>query len=112
MFCVAIRVLDIRKLKMKLIVNKNNTAYIEVDNRTIALQPEYRLDKNTKFNKYIVRDGKAISTAYAIPNKAQSVTLVHDGTSRNANKFAGITTKNLIVKDSYIAKRGHTMKLS
>jgi ribosomal protein L22 len=97
---------------MKLIINKNNTAIVEVDSHTIKLNPEYRLDKTTKYNKFVVRDGKAIVTAYAVPNKAQSVTLVHDGNSRNANKFSGITTKNLIVKDAYISKRGHTMKLS
>jgi hypothetical protein len=97
---------------MKLIINKNNTAIIEVNNHTINLNPEYRLDKNTKFNKYIVRTGKAILTAYAIPNKAQSVTLKASGESRNANKFEGMASKSLIVKDSYIAKRGHTMKLS
>ena len=97
---------------LKIIVNKNNTAILQADNREITLQPEYRLDKNTKYNKYIVRDGKAIITAYAIPNKAQSVTLKSTGESRNANKFEGMTSKSLIVKDSYIAKRGHTMKLS
>ena len=97
---------------LKIIVNKNNTALLSIDNHEVALQPEYRLDKNTRFNKYVIRSGKVILTMYAIPNKAQTTTLKPSGESRNANKYEGITTKNLIVKDSYIAKRGHTMKLS
>jgi len=97
---------------LKIIVNKNNTALLSIDNHEVNLQPEYRLDKNTKYNKYVIRSGKTILTVYAIPNKAQTTTLKQSGESRNANKYEGITTKNLIVKDSYIAKRGHTMKLS
>ena len=93
-------------------INKNNTAALETGSHTIELSPEYRLDKNTKFNKYIVRTGKAILTAYAIPNKAQSVKLAIIGQSRNANKLESVQSKNLIVKTGYIAIKGHTMKLS
>ena len=97
---------------LKLIVNKNNTALLEVDNHEVALQPEYRLDKDTKFNKYIIRSNKAITTVYAIPNKAQTVTLRAIKESRNAKIYDGVTSKNLIIKNAYIAKRGHSMKLS
>jgi hypothetical protein len=97
---------------LKLIVNKNNTALLVNDKNEMPLNAEYRLDKNTKYNKYIVRSGKAILTVYAVPNKAQSFTLVKSSESRNAIIYDGVNSKNLIIKNAYVAKRGHTMKLS
>ena len=93
-------------------VNKNNTATLKTANAEIALNPEYRLNKETKFNKYSVRTSKAILTVYALPNKAQTAKLSVIGQSRNANKLESVQTDKLIVKTGYIAIKGHTMKLS
>jgi hypothetical protein len=99
-------------MDIKLTVNKNNTAILNTGKHEIELSPEYRLDKDTKFNKYLVRDGKAIFKVYAVPNKQQTVILRQIGDSKNAHKFEAIKTDKLIVSDGYLAKTGHKIQLS
>lgn len=97
---------------MKLTINKNNTASLNTGIREIELSPEYRPNKETKFNKYSVRSNKAILTVYAIPNKTQSINLDIVGKSRNAHILESVKSNALVVKSGYIAIKGHSMKLS
>lgn len=91
---------------------KNGKAQITLGNgKDIRLSAISREGKNTRFDKYAVKDGRAICNVYATPGKNYEVILREIGTSAHAHKFANVESKGLIVSKTYLAKQGKTIKV-
>jgi len=91
---------------------RHGKAQITLGNgKTIKLSAISREGKNTKFDKFAVKDGKAICTVYVAPGKNCEAILREVGTSANAHKFAPIESKGLIVNSAYLAKQGKKIKV-
>jgi hypothetical protein len=92
---------------------KNGKAQITLGNgKAINIPAISREGIKAKFQKFAVKNGKAIVSVYAQPKANISVNLKEIGTSNNAHKFAGIESAKLIVGKAYIAKQGKAIKVS
>jgi hypothetical protein len=95
---------------MVTITVKNGKATLIAKNgKAINLAEVKRNGKNTRFNKFAIKNGKAICTVYALPKFNGKVNLNEIGVSANAHKFDSIENKNIIVSRTYLAKQGKAM---
>jgi hypothetical protein len=94
---------------MATLVIRGKNAVIAQGSKVTHLNFVERPDKNTKFNKFAVKNGKAIVTVYATPDKNYEVVLEELKDCENGHRFA-FESKGLIAK-VYLAKQGKTMKV-